>query len=185
MNEVIYLIGQISKEREITYRWRQEVRKFFSGGGENYGFELIDPCDNEWNMGMVKLNGEGERFAYYNSVGASLIVPKDYGYVMRSTGCIANMNHYDTKKPMIGTLFELAWYYKHQEKCVIGVFDGDWQEDSICNHPFVRETVDVWCKDHMEAAKLLKTFYRRGVDAVTSTMVGLDNDWEYITEEES
>lgn len=166
MKERIYLIGQISREREITYRWRQEVRMFFSAGGKNSGFDLIDPCDNEWNLAMTNFGVEEQtkdRFAFYDTAGASLIVPKDYSYVMRSTGCIANMNQYDTKKPMVGTLFELAWYYTHQEKCVIGIFSGDWQEDPICNHPFVRETIDVWCKDHMEAAKLLKAFYKRDV----------------------
>ena len=164
MREEIYLIGQISVDEEITYRWRQEVRRFFRG---NKQFEMIDPCDNEFNKSGQNFDGEEadpHRLRIYKTKGIGLIVPKDYSYVLRSTGCIANMNHYDTNKKMIGTLFELAWYYENPVKCVIGVLDGDPTTDEHCNHPFVKETVDVWCKDHMEAAILLKDYYQRGVN---------------------
>ena len=165
MKERIYLIGQISPDKKITYRWIKEVREFFKN---DTNFEMIDPCDNEWNKSITNFNGEKgidpQRKKVYMKVGSSLIVPKDHSYVLRSTGCIANMNQYDRLKPTVGTLFELAWYYQNPEKCVIGVFEGDWADDEYCNHPFVRETVDVWCKDHMEAAQLLKDYYNRGVN---------------------
>ena len=169
MIERIYLIGQISTEKEITYNWRKEIRSFFDRNLLiNANFEIIDPCDNEWNMGMSNFEGlkesDPKRLRVYKSVGAGLIVPKDHSYVLRSTGCIANMNQYDPIKPMIGTLFELAWYYQNPEKCVIGVFEGDPENDIYCNHPFVRETVDVWCKDYMEAAIMLRSYYNRGVN---------------------
>lgn len=169
MKEIIYLIGQISVEKKITYQWRKEVRKFFDpSDSSNDNFELIDPCDNEWNKDMSNFDGKKEadpqRLNVYKSIGTGLIVPKDHSYVLRSTGCIANMNQYDPLKPTVGTLFELAWYYQNPEKCVIGVFAGDPTNDVYCNHPFVRETVDVWCHDHMEAAQLLKDYYNRGVN---------------------
>ncbi len=168
MKERIYLIGQISPDKEITYLWRQEVKKFFDPSDPlNVNFEMIDPCDNEWNKKSTNFNGEKndpQRLMIYKSLGSGLIVPKDHSYVLRSTGCIANMNQYDSLKPTIGTLFELAWYYQNPEKCVIGVFNGDWQNDVYCSHPFVRETVDVWCEDHITAAKLLRDFYNRGVN---------------------
>jgi len=169
LKEIIYLIGQISPDKEITYQWRREVRTFFDPTLHvNSNFEMIDPCDNEWNKGSMNFNGEQgsdpQRLKVYKKVGSGLIVPKDHSYVLRSTGCIANMNQYDGLKPMIGTLFELAWYYQNPEKCVIGVFDGDPENDVHCNHPFVRETVDVWCQDHLEAAQLLRDYYNRGVN---------------------
>lgn len=169
MKEEIYLIGQISVDKEITYTWRQEVRTFFRQDLKiNDNFEMIDPCDNEFNKGAQNFDGEKgpdpHRLKVYKTKGIGLIVPKDYSYVLRSTGCIANMNQYDPEKPMIGTLFELAWYYQNPEKCVIGVFEGDPTKDVHCNHPFVNETVDVWCQDHMEAAQLLRDYYNRGVN---------------------
>ena len=122
MKERIYLIGQISADKEITYRWRQEVRKFFDPSMIiNSNFEMIDPCDNEWNKTNTNFDGvkeDPQRLCVYKKTGSNLIVPKDYSYVLRSTGAIANMNLYDPLKPMIGTLFELAWYYQNPEKCV-------------------------------------------------------------------
>lgn len=158
LKETIYLIGQISTDEEETYLWRQEVKKYFKNNNGN--FEIIDPCANEWNRTNTNFNGDDiYRLKLYNQVGSGLIVPKDHNYVLRSTGCIANMNHYDLNKPFIGTLFELAWYYQNPEKCVVGVFYGNPKEDIYCNHPFIRETVDVWCKDHIEASMLLLDFY--------------------------
>ena len=156
-------------DKEITYRWRQEVREFFNPNFLiNNNFEMIDPCDNEFNKQAMNFDPKNHmdphRLKIYKTKGIGLIVPKDRSYVARSTGCIANMNHYDKKKKMIGTLFELAWYYDNPEKCVIGVFDGDPTTDEHCNHPFVAETVDVWCQDHMEAAQLLRDYYNRGVN---------------------
>ncbi|RLA00502.1 MAG: hypothetical protein DRQ47_09400 [Gammaproteobacteria bacterium] len=165
MKEAIYLIGQISVDDARTYQWRRDVREFFK---DEPNFEMIDPCDNEFNKSSTNFNGEqGEdphRLWVYKTKGIGLIVPKDHSYVLRSTGSICNMNQYDPNKPTIGTLFELAWYYQNPEKCVIGVFGGDPTNDVHCNHPFVAETVDVWCKDHMEAAALLKDYYNRGVN---------------------
>jgi hypothetical protein len=168
MKEIIYLIGQISVDKQITYQWRRDVRQFFDPTlSVNSKFEMIDPCDNEFNKSAENFDGakkDPQRLKIYKTKGIGLIVPKDHSYVLRSTGCIANMNQYDKKKPMIGTLFELAWYYQNPEKCVIGVFDGNPSDDVHCNHPFVNETVDVWCKDHIEAAQLLRDYYNRGVN---------------------
>jgi hypothetical protein len=165
MKERIYLIGQISVDNKATYQWRQDVREYFKNSD---CFEMIDPCDNEFNNTVQNFGGElgpsdPHRLKVYKTKSIGLIVPKDHSYVLRSSGCIANMNHYDTDKKMIGTLFELAWYYQNPEKCVIGIYDGDPMSDEHCWHPFVRETVDVWCQDHMEAAKVLDFYYRRGV----------------------
>ncbi len=159
MKERIYLIGQISVDKEITYSWRQDVRKYFK---DKDNFEMIDPCDNEFNLNNTNFAGEDpQRLKIYKSKGIGLIVPKDYSYVLRSTGCIANMNQYDKDKPMIGTLFELAWMYQNQEKCVIGVYNGNPDEDLYCSHPFIKETIDVWCRNHMEASEMLYKYYNR------------------------
>jgi hypothetical protein len=157
--ERIYLIGQISMEAPITYEWRQDVRKYFA---DKPMFEMIDPCDNEFNETALANNiDDPHRLKVYKTKNIELIVPKDCSYVKRSSGCIANMNHYDLQKPFVGTLFELAWYYLFQEKCVIGVLDGDPEKNMIGNHPFVRAAVDTWVQTPLEAAEVLEYFYRR------------------------
>jgi len=163
VKESIYLVGQISTNNNYTYLWRKEVREYFRKNKHlNDGFDIIDPCYNEWNLQYVNNTSTIKTDFYndlYNDKSINLIVPKDYTYVLRSNGCIANLNHYDLNKPVIGSLFELAWYYQCPEKFVVGVFAGDWETDTLCSHPFVRGTVDVWCKNHLLACDLITRYY--------------------------
>lgn len=158
MIESIYLIGQISPEDSETYLWRERVREYFKGDPRVY---LIDPCNNGFNQKVLKDNDlkDPHRVTLYKTKGTNLLVPKDYSYVRRSTIALANLNHYDPRKPIIGTCFELGWYYAHPEKTVIGIFDGNTKKDVHCNHPFIRETVDTWVKNDIEACRLVEHFY--------------------------
>lgn len=157
--ETIYLVGQISIDKPITYKWREETVSSLSGRD----FNVINPCDNEFNTGINGIgDGTGELpTEIFGNDEVKLFVPKDLHYVKQSSGCIVNMNRYDHNRPFIGSFYELAWYYTMPEKFVIGVFDGDRTKDRLCNHPFVRESVHVWCKDHMTAVKIIEKYFRR------------------------
>ena len=126
----------------------------------NNNFEIIDPCNNGFNQAIIaNTGGDPERLKIYKTKGTELLVPKDRSYVARSTMVFANMNTYDKKKPIIGTCFELAWYYDKSEKTVIGIFDGDPREDIIRNHLFVRGAIDIWVKDEFTACKIAQHYY--------------------------
>ena len=158
MKEIVYLIGQISVDKKESYEWRKNVRRSFGG---NTNWEIIDPCNNGFNQAVLdNAGGDPTRLKVYKTQGIELLVPKDYSYVKRSTMGFCNMNHYDTKKPVIGTMFELAWYYDNPQKTVIGIFDGNPEEDVNCNHPFVRAAVDVWVKDEWECCELAMHYYQ-------------------------
>jgi len=157
MKEIIYLIGQISVDKTESYKWRKNVRRVFA---TNDNFEVIDPCNNGFNQAIIaNAGGDPKRLKTYKTKGTELLVPKDRSYVARSTMAFANMNTYDSKKPIIGTFFELACYYDNPEKKVIGIFDVKPQEDIICNHPLVRGTVDIWVKDELTACKIAQHYY--------------------------
>lgn len=154
---VIYLIGQISMDAPETYYWRQEVVSIL---GDNPQFELINPCNNEFNKDVLKKQGtDPHRLKVYNTNGVNVLVPKDRTYVKNSSMAFANLNIYDPKKPTVGTMFELAWYYDAPEKCVIGILEDDPKTHLIGNHPFVRSTIDVWVKNVEEACALAKQYF--------------------------
>ena len=155
MPESIYMIGQISAGVKETYLWRERVRKFFEGDKR---ITLIDPCTNAFNRSILKNATTNYTGKVYKIKGTDLLVPKDFSYVKRSTMGMANMIHYDPSKPILGTAFELAWYYAMQ-KTVVGIFDGDIKKDVHCNHPFIRSAIKVWVKDEIEACKIIKQFY--------------------------
>lgn len=160
MRDKIYLIGQISVNKPETYQWRKDVRTHFI---DDRQFEFIDPCNNEFNETIAKEYGDGsdlDRTKVYKTNGISLLVPKDKMYVMKSTIAMANLIHYDQDKPMIGTMFELAWYHDNNHKAVIGIFDGDREEDKYCNHPFVKSVVNYWASSVDEACMVLEKYFR-------------------------
>jgi hypothetical protein len=157
MKETIYLVGQISVDDERSYKWRKNVRRVF---GANENWEIIDPCNNGFNRAVLEnAGGDTKRLRVYKTAGIDLLVPKDYSYVDRSTMAFANMNHYDPRKPIIGSAFELAWYWQMQ-KTVIGIFEGDHTQDVHCNHPFIKSAITTWVQDEWEACELAVHYFQ-------------------------
>ncbi len=151
--ETIYLVGQISPKFEITYQWRKDVRDYFKPHPE---FEIIDPCSNSFNRMILKENSYAvlkERRVN----GIDLLPPKDYTYCKRSTIAIVNMNQYDPVKPLLGSFFELAWYYTMPEKAVIAFADD--LGSYLCQHPFVKQSVHAWCNNEQEACELVDEYF--------------------------
>jgi len=153
MSELIYLVGQISPKFEETYQWRRNIKNRFYLRKD---IQFIDPCDNPFNQQVL----QEKEYAVSSKrrVNAiDVLPPKDYTFCMRSTMAVVNMNHYDKHKPMLGSFFELGWYYTMPEKTVIG-FAEDLNDYQI-QHPFVQQAVTVWCKDELEAADILEYYF--------------------------
>ncbi|MHA1815976.1 MAG: hypothetical protein ACTSX1_08225 [Candidatus Heimdallarchaeaceae archaeon] len=148
-----YLVGQISPKFEVTYEWRKKIELHFA---ENDDIGFINPCRNPFNKKVL----EKKSYAVTKekrSFGIDLLPSKDYTFVKRSNGAIVNMNQYDPDKPLIGSFFELAWYFKHPWKSVIAFADD--LDDYQCQHPFVQQAVTTWCRDEAEACYLLEKYF--------------------------
>ena len=151
--ETIYLVGQISPKFPITYDWRNKIETHFA---ENDEVDFINPCSNPFN----KKGLEKKKYAVTKekrSFGIDLLPSKDYTFVRRSNGAIVNMNQYDPSKPLLGSFFELAWYFTQPEKSVIAFADD--LNDYQCQHPFVQQAVTAWCRDAEEASYLLEKYF--------------------------
>lgn len=157
MTEIIYLCGQISVAAEESFEWRRNVRQYFANRGD---FDLIDPCMDDFNRELME-KGVEDRAKIYKVKGIKLIVPRDRLYVEKSTIALCNLNLYDPKKPMIGTMYELAWYFDAPEKAVIGIFDGDVTKDIYCNHPFVQRAINIWTKNWKEACETVEYYFTK------------------------
>lgn len=159
MNYIVYLIGQISKD-PFTYQWRTEVEKYFHSAPTNSHVEIINPCRSEFNKKALTTMTETQNSSgkVYAVEGIKLLTPKDRRYVAQSNAAIANFNIYDKEKPLIGTIFELAWYYDSPDKMIIGFYDGDPTQNVWTRHPFVQNSVHVWVKDHKQACEILENY---------------------------
>jgi len=151
--QTIYLVGQISPKEEITYLWRKQVRDYFEHDEDKY---IIDPCANSFN----KKGLESKEYAVQRekiTTGIELLPSKDLTYVKRSNIALVNMYQYDRDKPLLGSYFELAWYFMHPEKSVIA-FSHD-LDSYECKHPFVQQAVTVWCNSVEEACDLVAEYF--------------------------
>ena len=156
----VYLMGQISIKAPQTYYWRKIFREEFKRDDR---FNIIDPCNNYFNQSLLK---EAQESKYKHCTikeackiqGHGIIVPKDRLYVHISDIGIANLNIYDLNKPLIGTMFELAWYLDYPYKTVIGIYDGD-KEDIHIKHPFIQKAVTTWVTKGQEAVELIRDYF--------------------------
>jgi len=151
--ELIYLVGQISPKYEVTYQWRKNIEDHFKDSKE---IKFINPCNNPFNRKVL----EEKEYAVSKErrVNAIDVLPaKDYTFCKRSSMAIVNMNHYDPKKPLLGSYYELSWYFTMPEKTVIGFAED--LNDYECQHPFVQQTVTTWCNNEYEAAAIVEQYF--------------------------
>lgn len=151
--ELIYLVGQISPKFPETYEWREKVEEHFAFNDE---IDFINPCSNPFNQKVLKKNSYAVT-KEKRSFGIDLLPAKDYTFCKRSSMAMVNMNQYDVKKPLIGSFFELSWYFTMPEKAVIG-----WADDLNsygCQHPFVQKAVTQWCNNLQEACYLVEKYF--------------------------
>ena len=151
--ELIYLVGQISPKFEVTYKWRKNLENLYVGRSD---IKFINPCANPFNEKVL----EKKEYAVtrdYRVDAIDVLPAKDYTFCKRSSMAIVNMNHYDKDKPMLGSFFELGWYFTMPEKTVIG-FAEDLNDYQV-QHPFVQQAVTTWCRNEYEAAAILEKYF--------------------------
>lgn len=152
--KLCYLVGQISPKYGITYNWRNYVIKEMFDYSDQIDF--INPCANKFNKEVLE-KAEYAVTKDSRSFGIDILPHKDYTFVLESDIALVNLNQYDPDKPLIGSFFELAWYFDSPEKTVIGFAED--LNSYLCQHPFVQGAVSTWCKDVEEATYLLKKYF--------------------------
>lgn len=157
MKEIVYLVGQISTNAPRCFEWRTNVCNYFKNRSD---FEIINPCEDAFNNTLINSNIK-DREKVYQQKGIQLLVPRDRMYVKKSTIGVANLNHYDEEKAIVGSFFELSWYMDCPEKPVIAIFRGNRKKDIVGFHPFIERAVDVWVQDEMEACDLLEYYFKK------------------------
>jgi nucleoside 2-deoxyribosyltransferase len=152
--KMCYLVGQISPKFDITYTWRKHVRDEMKEFEDQIGF--IDPCANSFNKKVL----EKKSYAVTEqkrSFGIDVLPHKDLTFVLESDMAIVDLNQYDPNKPLLGSFFELAWYFMNPQKTVIGYAEN--LNSYLCQHPFVQGAVSTWVRDTDEAIYILKKYF--------------------------
>ena len=152
--KVCYLVGQISPKFEESYNWRKYVIKQMKEYDDQISF--INPCANPFNKKVLDEKQYGT-IKHYRSFGVDVIPHKDYSFVLESDIAIVDLNQYDPNKPLLGSFFELAWYFVNPQKTVIGYADD--LNSYLCQHPFVQGAVSTWVNDVDKAIYVLKNYF--------------------------
>jgi len=158
MKNIIYLCGQVSIKAPESYSWRNRFTNYMTEKGYIPNkIEVIDPCSNPWNQDILEKEYKTEP---YLQKGTGILPFKDRNYVKISTICICNLNLYDIHKPLIGTLFEIAFASEDNSKTIFGIHNGE-TNDIYRKHPFIRGAIrdDLWFRDEIQIAKIIERFF--------------------------
>ena len=154
IKKTCYLVGQISPKYKQSYAWRDYVVKQMEDYDDQITF--INPCANAFNKKLVE-DGKYAVTSKTRSTGIDILPHKDLQFVLESHIALVNMNQYDPNKPLLGSFFELAWYFIHPEKTVIAFADD--LNSYMCKHPFVNQAVSVWCNSVEESVYMLQKYF--------------------------
>jgi hypothetical protein len=159
----IYLIGQISNDPR-SYQWRENIELYLKEQPQDIQneFEIINPCGNNFSKGVLESSGDEKEFTSnaINDKCGDLLPSQDCGFVMYSNACIANFNHWTPERPLLGTIYELSWYYLTPWKPVVGIH-SDPENDFNCRHPFPWKTVHTWVENEIQAIQAFIKLYCR------------------------
>lgn len=144
----IYLAGNISSD-PATYKWRDKATKLLE---EEY--TVLNPANNKFNRGLLKAYKENPEEFKKGAIDKRILVVKDYQLVAGSDIILVNMQIITPEKPVIGTLFELAWAW-YLKIPVIAIIADNW----FCQHPFTVASFSATADSLEEAVHLIKYFF--------------------------
>jgi nucleoside 2-deoxyribosyltransferase len=149
----IYLAGFIQGTViDKCIAWRKQIRDHYDNwkGQGSYGICFLDPLNGEH---FNEISPDGLK----GSLPSNAIVHKDYHCVKNADLIVCNMDTFGQERPLIGTMFELAWAYEFR-KAVVLITDNHVYEQ----HPFLTNTVSWYVKnvDELLDKKIINTFYK-------------------------
>jgi nucleoside 2-deoxyribosyltransferase len=149
----IYLAGFIQGSCiEKCIAWRKRLREYYDNwkDGQRYPLSWLDPINGEH---FDEITPDGLK----GFLPPNAIVHKDYYCVKNSDLIICNMDTFGENRPLVGTIYELAWAYEFR-KIVIMITDNQVYEQ----HPFLTNTVSWYVKsvDELIEKKIINTFYK-------------------------
>lgn len=126
----IYLAGLISTDYPESLLWR----KIASERIRELGHNPISPMAGKKNLAKQTTDG-GITSKVATSKG---IILRDYRDLRRADVIVANLETFGCRRPLVGTLFELAWAWQLNVPVVAIVAPDNYL---FRQHPFISESV--------------------------------------------
>lgn len=142
----IYLAGLISTDKPASLEWRELIKAVKDK------WEFLDPMRGKQNL--VKTSKDGG--ITDPALTSKDIIYRDYADIRSADVFLVCLDDFGSNRPLVGTLFELAWAWEH--KIPVVAFGAT---PLMENHPFVKEAVCHYCKTLAEATDILGRHYVR------------------------
>lgn len=155
----IYLCGYIGGPAVIDkcIKWRKDiVDRYNNYKGARYPIIWLDP-----------LNGNDTTFRDKNGLHSTIpphaIIHRDYQCVIRSDLLIFNTDTFGEARPLIGSIFEIAWAYERHIPIVMVTKDECFKE-----HPFTSYVAShiVESIDELVERKIINYYFKGWNDAI-------------------
>ena len=146
----VYLVGAITED-PITREWRRTAIKKL-----RHIFEIIDPTASKFDKELLKESKEDSK-EFYRRVAqkeSEILLPKSYGAVEKATIILANFSLEPKDRPMVGSLFEIAWAWQ-LHKTIIAIKGNNYYSF----HPMILGAVNAWADDLDEACEIIIEFF--------------------------
>jgi nucleoside 2-deoxyribosyltransferase len=129
----IYLAGYINNEViDKCVEWRKQIALYFNSNPKWQGvISFLDPLNGD---DMKNITEEGLKC----SLPGKALIHRDYNSIRSADLIVANLDTFGEDRPIVGTVFELAWAWEFK-KPVIVITD----DDKYKFHPFIMDTASI------------------------------------------
>jgi nucleoside 2-deoxyribosyltransferase len=158
----IYLAGAINpKTIEQCKEWRSKIKNHYNNyKGQKYPISAwLDPLNGEEYLD-IKINDFENKELKGNT--ANIILYKDYKSVIAADLIICNTDTFGSERPLIGTLFELAWAWEHHKPVV--VIDSN---NLLRDYPFTQSFIFYNSVEEMLNKKVINLFFKSWNDSLS------------------
>lgn len=152
----VYLCGYINERKiEECRKWRQQIASYFYTNPKwQDKISFLDPMNGEvgtiTNKGLkCKLPGKA-------------LVHRDYNSVKTASVIIANLDTFGEQRPLIGSVYELAWAWQMKKPVIVITKDKNYKY-----HPFIEDTASIIVSsvEEMLSKRILVYLYKGQVSA--------------------
>jgi len=151
----VYLAGYISGSKlEQCAEWRRKIRSFYALKSWN-DLIFLDPLNGK-EFATITKDG------LHSSIPSHAIIHRDYQSVINSNLVIANLDTFGDKRPITGTIAELAWAWEHKISIILIT-----TEEQYKSHPFLEYFASIIVNnvDELLNKRYLDYFYQGTVNA--------------------
>jgi hypothetical protein len=155
----VYLCGYIGGPQVLDkcIGWRKEiVKRYSSYKGQRYPIIWLDPMNGK-DFDFMDKNG------LKSNVPSHAIMHRDYQCVVRADLLVFNTDTFGEERPLIGSIFEIAWAWEHHIPIVMITKDVVFRE-----HPFTSYAVShiVESVDELLDKKVINYYFKGWNDAL-------------------